>query len=395
MIKALPKNQRRNFVPAPDFAKNALANLSLGEGSLRHKLSAQLHAMTGVDVSVGEWDTSNLPKHLTMRYELISSDGKPVRSGRDLPVLQEAYIDQVEETLLQFSDTSIERDNIGDWNFGDLPETVDIEKSGITMQGYPALHSVDGSVGIKLFASEAAAHQAFPAGLRGLYRQVLRDEIKYLQRRLPGIDVLTLRFAPFGNKQLLIDDIIDAALDAVFIRNAPWPRTREAFIKQLESHRSKLVGTANDICEATALVFEQHRLVAKRIEGSVSLGWVEAIGDIRDQIAQLIYPNFVTATGLERLKRMSIYFQAMGRRLDSIDQSPDKDRRARAELLPVWEQFKAMPQNNDDKNDYREQHLALRWAFEELRISLFAQELGTNEKVSVARLESRIGKLRT
>ena len=393
MIKALPKNMRRNFVPAPDFAKKALANLSLGEGVLTTKLTAQLRAMTGVEVPRTEWDTENLPTHLTMRFQLIDAQGKIVRTGRDLNALQEAFLDQVEETLLQFSDASIERDNITDWNFGDLPESVDIEKSGITMQGYPALNAVDGTVGIKLFASEALAHHAMPAGLRGLFRQVLRDEIKYLQRKLPGIDVLTLRFAPFGNKQILIDDIIEAALDDVFVKNEPWPRTREEFQKRLETRRANLVGKANDICEATAAAFEQHRLVAKRIEGSVSLGWVEAISDIRDQIDQLIYPGFVTATGYNRLKRFSVYFQAMGRRLDAIDQSPDKDRRARAELLPVWEQFKALADNREHDSEYREQVVALRWAFEELRISLFAQELGTIEKVSVARLESRINKL--
>ena len=393
LIKALPKNLRRNFVPAPDFAKNALQAIPHGEGVLTQALGAQLRAMTGVDVSRSEWDSENLPAHLIMRFELIDANGKVIRSGRKLELIQEEFVDQLEETLLQHSDTSIEREKITDWNFGDLPEAVDIEKSGITMQGYPALHAVDGHCSIKLFASIGSANAAMPAGLRLLLRHVLRDEIKYLQRKLPGIDVLTLRFAPFGNKKILIDDIIDAALDHVFIRDQPWPRTREAFLQRLEQNRKQLVSVANDICEATSAAFEQHRLVAKRIEGSVSLSWVEAIGDIRDQISQLIYPGFVTATGLDRLKRVSVYFQAMGRRLDAIDQSPDKDRRARAELLPVWEQFKALPSTRDDDAEYRQNHVALRWAFEELRISLFAQELGTKEKVSVARLESRIKKL--
>jgi len=191
----------------------------------------------------------------------------------------------------------------------------------------------------------------------------------------------------------LIDDIIDASIDHTFIKDEPWPRTREAFQHRLESNRKQLVGIANELCETTASVFEQHRLVAKRIEGSVSLGWVEAIGDIKDQIAQLLFPGFVTAIGLKRMKRVPLYFQAMGRRLDAIDQSPDKDRRARAELLPIWEQFKALPVERDDITEYAQIHTDLRWAFEELRISLFAQELGTKEKVSVARLESRIGKL--
>jgi len=393
LIKALPKNLRRNFVPAPDFAKKLVANLEHGQGQLTAMLSQQLKAMTGVDVLSSDWDSDDLPAHLLMRFELLDANGKTLRSSRDLESLQSEFIDQVEETLLQHSDTSVERENITDWNFGDLPEVVDIEKSGITMQGYPALHAVDNTLNIKLFASVSAANAAMPGGLRLLLRLVLRDEIKYLQRKLPGIDVLTLRFAPFGNKKILIDDIIEAALDHVFIKDQPWPRTREAFLSRLESSRNKLVSAANELCEATANAFEQHRLVAKRIEGSVSLSWVEAIGDIRDQIDKLLYPGFVTATGLERMRRLSIYFQAMGRRLDAIDQSPDKDRRARSELLPAWEQFKALPTVRSDDPDYNNNYEALRWAFEELRISLFAQELGTREKVSVARLETRLTKL--
>ena len=393
LIKSLPKNLRRNFVPAPDYANKVLKNLTHGEGTLLVELAHQLRALTGVEVPPAEWETDNLPIHLSMRFQLIDANGKTLRTGRDLEHLQSEFVDEVEQTLLQHSDTSIERDQITDWNFGDLAETVDIEKSGITMQGYPALHAADGSVSIKLFASEAAANAAMPAGLRLLFRHVLRDEIKYLQRRLPGIDVLSLRFAPFGTKQTLIDDIIEAALDHVFVKDQPWPRTREAFQHRLESNRKQLVGIANELCEATAAVFEQYRIVAKRIEGSVSLSWVEAIGDIKDQIKQLLFPGFVTAIGLSRMKRVSVYFQAMGRRLDAIDQSPDKDRRARAELLPIWEQFKALPASRDDFPDYVETHSGLRWAFEELRVSLFAQELGTKEKVSVARLESRLGKL--
>jgi ATP-dependent helicase HrpA len=393
LIKSLPKTLRRNFVPAPDFAKNALQKMHHGEGVLTTELSRQLHAMTGVDVPRGEWGSSNLPLHLQMRFQLVDGKGKTVKAGRDLAALQEAFSDQVEETLLQASSNSIERDSITDWNFGDLPESVDIEQNSITLQGYPALHAVDGTVAIKLFASESDAHDAMPAGLRLLFRHVLRDEIKYLQRRLPGIDVLSLRFAPFGNKEILIDDIIDAALDHVFILGEPWPRSREQFYARLESNRSKLVACAGEFCEATAAAFEQHRVVAKRIEGSISLGWVEAVGDIKDQIAQLLYPGFVTNTGLARMKRMGVYFQAMDKRLTAIDKSPDKDRARRAELLPVWETFKQLPDSRDNDLDYAQAHNEIRWLFEELRISLFAQELGTREKVSVARLESRLAKL--
>ncbi len=393
LIKALPKSLRRNFVPAPDFAAAAKAAMDPADGSLLGGLSRQLHRMTGVKVTQEDWDTGNLPKHLSMRFEVVGNTGQMLRAGRNLTALQEAYVGEVEETLLRFSDNSIERDQVTDWNFGDLPESVDIEKSGMTLQGFPALRATKEGVGIKLFATEAAAMSAMPAGVRALYKEVLKDEVRYLQRKLPNINVLSLRFTPFGNKQTLIDDIINASIDHAFVDVEQLPRSRDSFMQKLEAGRPELVGVAARFCDILGQVFEQHRQVAKRLEGSISLSWIEPAVDIRDQIAQLIHAGFVTQTGLTRLERLPIYFQAMDKRLDAIDMAPDKDRRRRAELLPVWESFKNLPPDRDDDPAYRQAHQALRWAFEELRVSLFAQDLGTREKVSVSRLENRVSEL--
>jgi ATP-dependent helicase HrpA len=222
---------------------------------------------------------------------------------------------------------------------------------------------------------------------------VLKDEVKYLQRKLPNINVLSLRFAPFGSKPVLIEDIINAVIDHAFIDPDNLPRSHDAFNQSLKNHRTDMVSIAGQLCDVLGQVFEQQRLVAKRLEGSISLSWIEPATDIKDQIAAMIYPGFVTQTGLERLSRLPLYFQAMNKRLDAIDLSPDKDRRRRAELLPVWEAFKSLAADKDDDREYRHAHKALRWAFEELRISLFAQDLGTREKVSVSRLENRVQSL--
>ncbi|MFK7861932.1 MAG: ATP-dependent RNA helicase HrpA [Granulosicoccus sp.] len=393
LIKSLPKALRRNFVPAPDYAAAASAAMELGKGSLIGALSRELHRMSGVKVTRDDWDASDLPVHLKMRFSVVGSHGQELKSGRDLEALQAAYVGEVEETLLRFSDNSIERDQVTDWNFGDLPDSVDIEKSGMTMQGYPALQAKKGGVGIKLFATPSAAMSAMPLGLRALYKEVLKDEVKYLQRKLPNINVLSLRFTPFGNKQVLIDDVLNAAVDEVFIHNDDIPRTRDAFMQILQNNRAELVGVAGQLCDNLGQVFEQHRQVAKRLEGSISLSWIEPSIDIKDQIKSLIFAGFVTSTGLQRLARLPVYFQAMDKRLDAIDRAPDKDRRRRSEFLPVWEQFKALPTDKDDDPRYRAAYKALRWSFEELRVSLFAQDLGTAEKVSVSKLENRVKEL--
>jgi len=336
LIKGLPKALRRNFVPAPDFAHAAVTSMTHGEGVLTQQLSRYLKGATGVAVSSTEWDQNGLPDHLRMRFEVIDNDGKLVDSSRNLIALQETWLDHVEESLLKFSDSSIEQDDVKDWNFGDLPDSVDIEKAGITMQGYPALQATGDTVALKLFATPGAAAQSMPSGLRALYRQSLKEEIRYLQRKLPAINVLCLRFSPFGTKKQLIDDIIDAALDHVFLKDKPLPRTRDAWLESLDAGRADLVPVAGEICRVLEQIFEAHRQVAKRIEGSLSLSWIEAVKDIREQISALLFVGFVTATGMPRLSRLPVYFEGMNRRLLAIDQAPDKDRRRRSEFSPGW-----------------------------------------------------------
>jgi len=394
MIKALPKHLRRNFVPAPDFARAAVEAMTPSDDPLAGALSRQLQRMSGTEVPQSAWADTELPPHLIMRHEVVGGDGWVLRAGRDLAALQDDYASEVEEALLRFGDDTIEQASVTDWNFGDLADSVDLEKGGVTMRGWPALEATADGVGVRLFATEAAAALAMPAGVRALYRAVLKDEVRYLQRKLPGIDVLALRFTPFGDKKTLTGDIVAAAIDATFVHGVPLPRTRDAFHARLEARRGELVGIADGIAETLARVLEQHRQVARRVEGNIPLSWIEAVGDIRDQIRMLLYPGFVTATGVERLGRLPVYFQAIDRRLDGIDKAPDKDRARRAELLPVWEAFKTLPLVREDDPDYVAARTALRWAFEELRISLFAQDLGTREKVTVARLENRVAELR-
>ena len=221
-------------------------------------------------------------------------------------------------------------------------------------------------------------------GLRALYKKRLLKEVKYLIRNLPGIDVLCLRFASVGKSDVLKHDIVDASVDMALINDRSYPRTREDFNQNLDQHKHDLVTHANTICEQLAKAFELHRQVSKRMSGSVSLSWVEAIADIKDQISHLIYPGFVVETPAERLHRLPVYFKAIDKRLDSLDREPDRDRRRRAEIIPVWERIKEMKSNS---SVWR-----LRWLMEELRVSVYAQELGTTDKVSVGRIETLLEK---
>ncbi len=385
LIKSLPKQQRRNYVPAPDVADQMLqAITNHRHESLLTALTTGLKQVSSEPLSSHDFQLEQLPDYLKMRFEVLDQNGHCIDEGRDIDQLQSRYIDKIEENLAATADNSFERSDLSEWNFGDLPESVEIETQGVKMQGYPALVNENQQINLRLFATpkDAAAHM--PAGLRGLYKKCLQKEVKYLLRNLPGIDVLSLRFAVFGKSEVLKHDIIDAAIDAAFISQESQPETREQFYEILERNQPQLVEHTNQICSVLEKTMEAHRQVAKRMSGSVSLSWVEPIADIKDQIEHLMYPGFVTATPLARLHRLPVYFKAIDKRLDSLDREPDRDRRRRAEMLPVWERVKrgvvSLP--TDPKI------IAVRWLFEELRVSVFAQELGTADKVSVPRIES-------
>jgi len=394
LIKSLPKVLRRNFVPAPDFSQAAAANIEPANRPLSEALGAQLQRMAGQPVPAEAWDESTLAEHLRMRFRIVDGHGAELGAGRNLAALRGQFLGHVEEHLAETSSGSIERDDLRDWNFGDLPETVEIEAAGVTLQGYPALAAEDGRVALRVFASGEQAGREMDAGLRLLYRKVLADQAKYLSRKLPGLERMALLFAPYGSKQQLVADLVDAAFEQTFIEGRELPRRREQFLAALNEGKPKLIDTGNKIADTVFAVLDGNRALAKRLSGNISLAWIEPSVDIKDQLAGLIHPGFVTETPGRWLARMPIYLQAIERRLDGLDKAPDRDRKLRAELLPLWEAFKKLPPGAQKGGEYQRAWTELRWHFEEFRVSAFAQELGAGVKVSVPRLEKRLNGLK-
>ncbi|MEM6985123.1 MAG: ATP-dependent RNA helicase HrpA [Pseudomonadota bacterium] len=390
LLRSLPKFSRKQVVPVPDVARELFTQISPSDTSLCRALCNALKSSRGVDIAMSDWNPDVLAPHLFMRFELVGSDGSVLTTGRDLGRIQRQFQGQVEQSLSEAPDNSFERDNLTDWRFGDLPEQVDIDQGGITLPGYPALVDQGTSVAIRVYGSAARAAREHRLGARRLYALQLRDEIRYLNKQLKSLDKLALRFAGRGTVEELKEDLLNSTLDRAFLDGRPLPRQREVFLTNLSTGRQQLQLLANELRDQLIAAIEACAGVEKRIRGNQSLAWVEAVADITDQIDHLIYPGMLAATPSDRLKRFALFFKAIDRRLDAIDRAPDKDRRLRSELLPLWERFKSLPTELDDDLAFDTDWLALRWQFEELRISLFAQELGTLDKVSTARIEKRV-----
>ncbi|SFM26301.1 ATP-dependent helicase HrpA [Ectothiorhodospira mobilis] len=385
LIRSLPKTLRRHFVPAPDFARAALDRIGEPQGPMIPALARVLREMTGTDIPPEAWQPGRLEAHLVMRYRVVDAQGRELDAGRDLEALRARLAGEAEETFDTHRPGGFEREGITDWDFGPLEEDVTFEQHGATLRGYPALEDRGDCVALTLADHPERAAQLHRAGLRRLFMLGVRDEVKYVYRHLPGIQRLCLQYSPVDRCEALKDDLVFAAVERVFLQD-PWPRDGEAFRARLEAGRGELTAQANALCTLAGRILEPYQAIRGRLKGALPLSWVEAAGDIRDQLDHLIQPHFLLDTPAPWLEQFPRYLAAIGRRLERLDQAPEKDRRARVEIEPLWADCKARlargapPRQRDALTRYR-------WRIEELRVSLFAQELGTVEKVSVKRLE--------
>ncbi len=395
LLRSLPKAMRKAIVPVPDVARLCIQALQAGEQSLPAAIATWLQRHKQLQVGYQDWQPGQLATHLSMRFELLDHEGNTLDTGRDLKALQKKHRETAEASLAAPSqDAGLERSDITDWNFGDLPEEVELNQAGVSVTAWPALIEEEGSISLRVFGGPQQASEAMRGGLVALYKLQLKDELKYLKRKLPGIESMALRYTAWGSKDDLVNDIIAAALAQCFLDSAPTPRTREEFYAQLTQQRPQLVEIANAICTHLGDALDANQRINQRIRKNGSLAWIEAVNDVHDQAAQLFARGVALRTPIDYLSRFPVYLEAVERRLDGLDRAPDKDRKIRAELLPLWERFKQVPTPLSALGDFAQQWHNVRWAFEELRISLFAQSLRTAQKVSLERVEKELKTLR-
>lgn len=382
LIKGLPKQLRKHFVPAPDFARACVESLSARDG-LYSGVSRQLQAMTGVECPIEQLAAVSLPAHLRMRFNVLDENGETVAEGRDLAALQE----QCAPSAAPLDAAALEREGLRDWDFGELPAHLESEHHGVTVRVYPTLVAEREGVALRCFASPQRAQATLHDGVRELLKLRLHREIRYLRRNIPHLDELCIWFVRVGSCTALREDLLDAALVQALLTGQPLPRDREAFEQVLDAGRGQLAGAVNDYAQAARRILHLHHEISNQLAGELPLNRVEAARDIRDQLDYLVYPGFLSATSREQLDQLPRYLQAIQLRLDSLDRNPERDRQRRAQVEPLWAQCKRLLADNEIDRDAV---LAVRWLLEELRVSVYAQQLGTREKVSVARVDRRL-----
>jgi ATP-dependent helicase HrpA len=402
LIRSLPKSIRKQFVPVPDTVTAFLQNVPYRKGDLQQQLLAFLESKNHSIRRLSNEDALNLagniPEHLKMNYKLLDQQGEELVSSRDFTRLRQQWGKQAMQQLEEGMEDSIERDGIIDWDFTHLPEKMEIERHGMSMLMYPALVDRQESVSIKLFDRQQAADKQHYQGVFRLLSLRLRGELKRLKKELPRIDKLCLLFSPFGSCHELKDDLINAVV--VNCLDAHKRINDEFEFSRLEKEvRDKLQDAKDEVCKATLNALLENQKLASKLKGNIPFNLVNCISDIKMQQQNLIYKGFIAHTPLVWLKRLPRYLKAMQIRIDKAQRDYRKDRLNHMQIESLWERYteiRASVEKNINEDSRQSKSyfvdqalLEYRWLIEELRVSLFAQELKTSQPVSVKRLDKK------
>ena len=394
LIKSLPKSLRRNFVPAPNYAEAFLGRVTDLNKPLLETLCYEFRRMTGVTVTPEEWNPTQIPNHLKMTFRVIDDKGKKIAESMDLDSLKFQLKDQVQESISAVADDGIEQSGIHIWNFDSLPQVFEQKKRGFTVKAFPAITDEKDAVGIKLFETEYEQAVAMQQGLRRLLLLNVPSPIKYLHEKLPNKSKLGLYFAPFGKVAELIDDCIACATDKLIADFGGFVWNETDFDKLRDFVRENLNDVTADVAlqveKLLTLTFE----INKRLKGKMDFTMAFALSDIKSQLAGLIYPGFVEKSGYQRLPDLHRYLQAIDKRIDKLAQDINRDRAAMLRVEQCQQAYQQLLAKLPKSKPISPEAAEIRYMIEELRVSLFAQQLGTKYPVSDKRVLSSINDIK-
>jgi len=386
LIRSLPKDLRRNFVPAPDTARALLGAIPPDSGSVLDAVQRELRRMTGILVPVDAFDLDKLPAHLRFNFAVEGGDGTVVAQSRSLGELQDQLAGPVQQAVAATVAGELERSDLRDWpdDLDELPRALERSgTSGHIVRGYPALVDHGMAVGIRVFATESEQAAAAAPGSRRLLRLAGPSISKPVERELDMRAKLVLGNNPDGSLAALLDDCADAAV-AVLVPAPIW--TRAEFVSAREHIARTLVSDTVDVVRRVEKVLAAFHEVQLALPDTPAPTQSEAIADVRAQLARLMPTGFVAAAGVGRLGDLTRYLTAMSRRLERLPQALNADRQRMARVATVQQAYDELISALSPARAAAADVGDIAWMIEELRVSLWAQQLGTAHPVSEQRI---------
>lgn len=393
LIKSLPKSLRRNLVPAPNYAEAFLERIKTIDQPILESLENEFRKMTGVKITSEDWQLDQVPDYLKMTFSIINSNNEEIASGKDLVLLKEQLKNEVQKALSTLTTkkiVSIEQSNITDWNFGTLPTTYEEKQKNYTVKAYPALIDHQNSVSIELVDNQEEQQKLNKLGLRRLLMLNIPSPIKYLHEKLPNKSKLGLYFNSFGTVLMLIDDCIACAVDELIDKYNQNIQNQDQYQQLLDYTKTNINETVIDIAKQVESILTLHYNINKKLKGRVDLSLAFALSDIKRQLSNLVYKGFVADSGYKRLADVYRYLLAIEKRIEKLMGNVTKDRQSMNIIEEVENQYEkwinSLPQIIRSKDSV----INIRWMIEELRVNLFAQQLGTPYPISPKRVKQQI-----
>ncbi|WP_321808654.1 ATP-dependent RNA helicase HrpA [Burkholderia sp. BCC1993] len=437
LLKSLPQKLRRHCVPLPEYAAGFVERTGrerFGAGGLVEALIADVRGETQVAMKTADFKLETLPAHLFMNFKVIDEHGRQLAMGRNLAQLRQELGAQAQQQFQKIAAASTIApgggeagaddagttpapaatagsaasaakggkpgkgvaphtaapaeagatalyENLTTWNFGKLPELLEIRRRGQTLYGYPALVDRGTHCDVEVFDSPEEAARIHRAGLRRLFALQLKEPIKFLEKNLPGLREMAMQYMSLGTQDELRDQLIDTALDRACLQD-PLPDDDASFHARRDEGRSRLNLLAQEIARLVGQILAEYAGLAKKL--AQAKPFAQAHADLQQQLAALVGKRFVIDTPYVQLAHFPRYLKGIALRIDKLKADPARDAKQSGELLPLVQQYQRAVSQRGGVADPR---LAeFRWLLEELRISLFAQELRTPMPVSVKRL---------
>ncbi len=392
LLKSLPQKLRRHCVPLPDFAAGFHdRHFELAKDPTRGLIDAlidDIRLQTQVRVAPADFKPETLPAHLFMNYRLVDEHGRMLAMGRNLAQLRAEHGRDAQATFQQVAARdrgaakALAHDNITAWTFGELPELLEIKRSGQTVYGYPALVDRGTHCDLDVFDDPAQAARQHRGGLSRLFRLALKDQVKFLEKNLPGLTQMSMLFMPLGTQEELRDQIIDAAVDAACLMD-PLPTDAASFAARVEQGRGRLGLLAQEIARLAGTVLTEWNAVTRKLPQARPHPATHA--DIEQQLRGLLGKRFIRETPHAQLAHFPRYLKGVIARIDKLRADPARDARLMAEMSPLLTRLQR--ELSARKGEPDAALTDFRWLLEELRVALFAQELRTPMPVSVKRLD--------
>jgi ATP-dependent helicase HrpA len=331
------------------------------------------------------WRDKELPPHLRMNFRVVDEAGRELAVGRDLLALK-GQLGQAAQLTFGKAEPGIEREGLRAWDFGDLPEEIAFTRGGRRLTGYPALVDEGSSVAIRLFDVKRAAEEAMRGGVRRLLRIALKEQLRQLEKGSPAFLHSALQLRAAATAEDLREDLINAIADRAFIGDDPLPRTPKAFEAQRARARTRLPAVSEAAMRLFTAVAEEYQRISSRL-ATTKGPLARPAADIRAQLSRLVYKGFFSATPWDTLAQLPRYLKAMQARLDKYGSSPERDAKHTDSIALLTKRLDERLEKQRKAGVADPRLDEFRWHLEELRVSLFAQELRTPYPVSYKRLE--------